>query len=299
MREGGIRRLEVPSELAYGEHGMGKRVPPNADLIFELELLAIDEQGPIPPEVDDAAKVTTRSGLVYWEITKGADEPIAKEDRVKMEFAVWLENGRLLATSGDPQNLRIMQVSALFAGWAEGVVGMRKGGERKLLIPPALAFGEKGGSGVPPNESIIMHIKIADVLRSVRQTSVDGIEPVVTKSGLKYWDILVGDGPLPSATSQCRVHYTSWLADGTMLDSSLQKGKELTLHTNGGFVEGFVEGVYGMRVGGKRRLEIPPDLGYGDLGQPRIPPRSTLIFEVELLGVEELHPAKTKQPQGK
>ena len=84
-------------------------------------------------------------------------------------------------------------------------------------------------------------------------------------------------------------HYMGWLEDGTMFDSSIDRGEPFSFTLNDGVViDGWVEGILGMKVGGKRQLVIPPDLAYGDTGSGgTIPPGATLIFEVELLNVQE------------
>ncbi len=106
-------------------------------------------------------------------------------------------------------------------------------------------------------------------------------------SGLKYVDLKVGDGALAETGKTVSVHYTGWLTDGTKFDSSLDRGQPFSFDLGGGHViRGWDEGVVGMRVGGKRKLTIPPDLGYGSRGGGGvIPPGATLIFDVELLGV--------------
>ena len=82
-------------------------------------------------------------------------------------------------------------------------------------------------------------------------------------------------------------HYTGWLLDGTKFDSSLDRGKPLSFVLGKGqVIQGWDKGVQGMKVGGKRKLTVPPELGYGTRGFPgAIPPNATLVFEVELLGV--------------
>jgi FKBP-type peptidyl-prolyl cis-trans isomerase FkpA len=115
-------------------------------------------------------------------------------------------------------------------------------------------------------------------------------EEVTTRSGLKYQDLVVGDGSLAERGMTAMVNYTGWLTDGTKFDSSLDPGRQPLAFTigRGMVIRGWEEGVQGMRVGGKRRLTIPPDLAYGERGFPgAIPPNSTLVFEVELLDVRQ------------
>lgn len=118
-------------------------------------------------------------------------------------------------------------------------------------------------------------------------TPVTG-DPVVTKSGLKYWDITVGTGPEAVRGRTVRVHYTGWLANGKKFDSSVDRGRPFEFRLGEGeVIRGWDEGVAGMKVGGKRQLNIKPSLGYGSQGAGRgvIPPNATLIFDVELLAV--------------
>ncbi len=119
-------------------------------------------------------------------------------------------------------------------------------------------------------------------------TKVTG-DGVKTPSGLIYWDVRVGNGEVAKEGSHVRVHYTGWLTNGKKFDSSVDAGKPFDFTIgNGEVIKGWEEGVAGMRVGGKRQLRIPPDLGYGAEGTPGgpIPPNATLIFDVQLLGVQ-------------
>jgi FKBP-type peptidyl-prolyl cis-trans isomerase FkpA len=113
-------------------------------------------------------------------------------------------------------------------------------------------------------------------------------QPVTTPSGLKYEDIETGTGAIARSGQKAKVHYTGWLKNGQKFDSSLDRNDpfEFTLGA-GQVIKGWDEGVVGMKVGGKRKLTIPPSLGYGARGAGGvIPPNSELIFEVELLGVK-------------
>ena len=104
-----------------------------------------------------------------------------------------------------------------------------------------------------------------------------------TDSGLRYIDIVEGTGAAPSSIgANVVVHYTGWLVDGTKFDSSVDRGQPASFALNG-VIKGWGEGVGSMKVGGKRKLIIPWNLGYGARGTQGIPPRAMLVFDVELL----------------
>jgi len=108
-----------------------------------------------------------------------------------------------------------------------------------------------------------------------------------TPTGLQIEDLIEGEGATAAAGDAVRVHYTGWLTDGTRFDSSKDRGDPFTFQLGGGMViRGWDEGVAGMRVGGSRKLTIPPELGYGAAGAGGvIPPNATLVFEVELIAI--------------
>ena len=117
--------------------------------------------------------------------------------------------------------------------------------------------------------------------------AVDNPQPVTTPSGLQYTDLILGSGPWPKRGQTVVVHYTGWLTNGTKFDSSHDR------HAPAEFpigvrkvVRGWDEGLATMQIGGKRRLVIPPELGYGNKATGSIPPNSTLVFEIELLGIK-------------
>ncbi|NJP10648.1 MAG: FKBP-type peptidyl-prolyl cis-trans isomerase [Leptolyngbyaceae cyanobacterium RU_5_1] len=109
---------------------------------------------------------------------------------------------------------------------------------------------------------------------------------VTTASGLKYLDLVEGTGAAPESRQTVKVHYTGTLEDGTKFDSSRDRNRPFEFQIGvGQVIKGWDEGVGSMKVGGRRQLVIPPELGYGSRGIGPIPPNSTLLFDVELLGV--------------
>jgi FKBP-type peptidyl-prolyl cis-trans isomerase len=131
---------------------------------------------------------------------------------------------------------------------------------------------------------VIAAVAVAAVLFIVLR---GGGSEVTTASGLKYIDEVVGTGVSPTSGQTVTVHYTGTLENGTKFDSSIDKGQPLKFRLGiDPVIKGWVEGLTTMKVGGKRRLIIPAELGYGAKGRPpEIPPDSTLLFEIELLGV--------------
>jgi len=115
----------------------------------------------------------------------------------------------------------------------------------------------------------------------------ENAKEISTPSGLKYVDQVVGTGDVAVAGKNVNVHYTGWLENGKKFDSSVDRGEPFSFPLGAGrVIKGWDEGVQGMKVGGKRKLTIPSELGYGPRGAGGvIPPNATLIFDVELLGV--------------
>jgi FKBP-type peptidyl-prolyl cis-trans isomerase len=111
---------------------------------------------------------------------------------------------------------------------------------------------------------------------------------VKTDSGLQYWDIKVGTGQEAKSGDKVKVHYTGWFTSGKKFDSSVDARQPYSFTLGqGNVIKGWDEGVAGMKIGGKRQLRIPPELAYGEKGyKDIIPPNATLIFDVQLLGVE-------------
>ena len=119
----------------------------------------------------------------------------------------------------------------------------------------------------------------------MKETKPMAEQTVTTESGLMYLDMTVGTGRQAELGDTAAVHYTGWLADGKKFDSSVDRKEPFSFRLGAGqVIKGWDEGVMGMKIGGKRKLTIPPQLGYGARGAGGvIPPNATLTFDVELL----------------
>ncbi|GAB1371405.1 FKBP-type peptidyl-prolyl cis-trans isomerase [Candidatus Kapaibacterium sp.] len=136
--------------------------------------------------------------------------------------------------------------------------------------------------------ALFITVAIISACSSSKETTKnDNPNLVTTASGLQYEDMLVGTGDTPQKGQTCVVHYHGTLLDGTVFDSSKERGKPFEFSIGEGrVIKGWDEGVMTMKVGGKRKLIIPADLGYGSRSMGKIPSNATLVFEVELLEIK-------------
>ena len=151
----------------------------------------------------------------------------------------------------------------------------------------ALAVAFALAQTAPPAKKPAKIMNVRPNTKAPTKVTGDGVK---TESGLQYWDITVGSGQVAKEGDRVRVHYTGWLTTGKKFDSSVDSGRPFSFTLGAGeVIKGWDEGVAGMKVGGKRQLRIPPDLGYGENGTPdgTIPANATLIFDVQLLSVQE------------
>ena len=169
--------------------------------------------------------------------------------------------------------------------------------ERKGVARSATIVQGKQGSTVEivlyangTQENVSVDVATGEITSATVMPRFPG-EPVTgswteTGSGLKYFDIKVGSGGAPAKTSTVKVHYSGWLVDGTKFDSSRDPGRTPAEFPLNRVIAGWTEGVSGMKIGGKRKLVIPFNLAYGTQGRaPVIPPKATLIFDIELLEI--------------
>ena len=166
MKVGGKRILTIPPILGYGERGAGDRIPPNSTLIFEVELIDIKK-----PVVDKdfeiaGSEIITDSGMIMIDHVLGEGEIPKKNQIVVVHYTGKLENGTKFDSShdrGQPFEFPL-GMGRVIKGWDEGLASMKIGGKRTLIIPPFLAYGERGAGGViPPNATLLFEVELLGI----------------------------------------------------------------------------------------------------------------------------------------
>ncbi len=148
-----------------------------------------------------------------------------------------------------------------------------------ILINTAVFFSFDKSGAVKMNNK--------EGIEKMNNNSKDKVQQeIITSSGLKYEIIKLGDGEKPEATDKVEVHYHGTLEDGTVFDSSVERGQTITFGLNQ-VIKGWTEGLQLMPIGSRFKFTIPPELGYGNRAIGNIPPNSTLIFEVELFDIKK------------
>jgi peptidylprolyl isomerase len=241
----------------------------------------------------DGEVITTPSGLQYIMVEEGTGPAPEPGDLVQVHYTGMLADGAEFDSSyqrNEPIQFPLGQ-GMVIPGWEEGIALLKVGGKAKLIIPPELAYGERGAGGViPPNATLYFEVELVDISAGspVAPTEVSEADFTTTASGLKYYDLVEGSGDSPAEGQVVAAHYTGWLEDGTKFDSSLDRGRPFEFVIGAGqVIPGWDEGIGSMKVGGRRQLVIPANLAYGEQGAGGvIPPNATLIFEVELIEVK-------------
>jgi len=260
------------------------------------------------------------SGLIYIEEKKGSGRNPQIDEMVSINLTVKLVDGTKIFSTDDRGEPFEYQYGQKFDtdGLEEGVGMLRKGGKATLIVPQHIAYGaEAKGQMIPPYSTIIYEVELLsmrskeaydkereeqmaeaqaqqgqlkDAEKAVRDQYLadNGITVQPTASGLYYVETEKGTGKKAMPGNTVSVHYTGRLLDGTVFDSSVEKGTPYSFRLGvGQVIKGWDEGIAMLNEGGKAVLIIPSDLAYRDQDGGTIPPYSTLVFDVELLSVEE------------
>jgi FKBP-type peptidyl-prolyl cis-trans isomerase len=237
---------------------------------------------------------TTASGLKYKITEKGKGPKAVVGANVSVHYVGTLLDGTKFDSSrdrGQPFNFKLGE-GRVIKGWDEGIALLNVGDKAIFTIPSTLGYGPNAMGKIPANATLIFEVELVDVKEPVKPWNVTSKDTITTASGLKY--IVVEKSTKPVAVQaqigrNVEVHYTGFLAaNNRVFDSSIERGQPITFPLGQGMViKGWEEGIALMKEGDKFRLIIPSELGYGDNGMGNmIPPKSTLIFDVELVGVK-------------
>ena len=298
MKIGEIRKLSVPSAMAYGDNSL-EGIPPNSDLMFYVELVHAEqplEADKFPADVEKLKWRDMGRGLKVYDEKTGTGKLNAAGNSIKVHYTGWLLSGRKFGSSkdlGKPLEA-VMGAGKMIKGWEAGLDGMREGGVRWLRVSPAMGYGAMAFSMIPPNSTLVFRVEMvsSDVDPELAKNMDFFPDTTLLKyengpEGLRYAIVKQGEGEPARSGHRAVVHYTGWMVNGYKFDSSRDRGQPFAFELGAGnVIRGWELGVQGMLPGEKRILVVPPGLGYGSRGAGPIPGGATLIFAVEYLGEE-------------
>lgn len=243
--------------------------------------------------------------LYQEDIVVGDGDTItAPGDSIEVQYVGVSLDGTQFDASWDRGETAQFSLDGVIPGWTQGLQGMAVGGRRLLVIPADLAYGDDPSSGRPTGTLVfaIDLVAISDhapipldavgdgsgvisVTGPLGERPVVALNSAVDVTELVSQDIIVGEGDEVTADSEITVQYLGALLDGTVFDASWDRDAEAATFTLSGLIEGWKQGLVGMRAGGRRLLVVPASLGYGDAGQGPVPPASTLVFVIDVESV--------------
>ncbi|XP_057241886.1 peptidyl-prolyl cis-trans isomerase FKBP10 [Malurus melanocephalus] len=257
------RHLIVPPHLGYGSIGVAGLIPPDATLYFDVVMLDIWNK-------NDKLQITTLSK------PERCNRTVENSDFVRYHYNGTLLDGTPFDSSYSKGSTYDTYVGTgwLIKGMDQGLLGMCAGEKRSIIIPPFLAYGEKGyGTVIPPQASLVFSVLLVDFHNPKDGVFLEHLE--VPKSCKRR--AVTGDF--------VRYHYNGTLMDGTLFDSSYSRNQTYNTYIGKGYIiPGMDQGLQGVCMGEQRRVVIPPHLAYGENGAgEKIPGSAVLIFDVHVI----------------
>ncbi len=224
-----------------------------------VSLLLLGQGGLKSTDVKVGKGRAAKSGDILTMIYRGtlADGKVFDENQTKAPFVFKLGVGQVIK------------------GWDQGLVGIKVGGRRTLVIPAALGYGDRAIGPIPANSVLTFEVQALRIDAPEYKPAIDIVE------------IKKGSGAEAKSGDKVMVHYNGMFLNGAVFDSSTNKEPLAVSLGEGGVIKGFEEGILGMKVGGRRKVTIPYQLAYGESGRPPVIPRmTTLVFEIQLVSVK-------------
>lgn len=255
-------------------------------------LLLLSSCTSTPPEMKpDAVKTVLGNGLMIEDIVVGSGEPADSLSFVTLHYTGYLADSTLFEARADDETPLTIQLTRenVIEGWFWGIRGMRKGGIRSLTVPPQLAYGSVGIAGIIPKDATLRFvIELHETKRPPEAWEYDPSDVDVTADGVRHVVVDAGRGKSPKQGDILTLHYSGYLSDGRIFDSSVYRGEAFeVIAGNGTLIPGWESTLMRMKAGERRIAFIPPNLAFGEAGfSGRIPPNDTLRFDIELLSVK-------------
>lgn len=223
------------------------------------------------------AAVTSTADLKITDLKVGKGDPVKDGDVVTVLYKGTLADGKVFdETTKDkaPFAFRV-GMKRVIEGWDTGLIGMKVGGKRKLVIPPDLAYGNQEVGSIPKNSTLTFEIEL---LR---------IDPKDKKQAIEVKKLADGNGDAIKYGDKVSLHYTGTFLNGKVFDSSRERKEPLEfVLQEQGMIAGFRDAVLGMKKGERKKVTIPFELAYGPNGRPPvIPAMATLVFDIEILNI--------------
>ncbi len=251
----------------------------------------------------------TESGLFYMIETPGTgDANPTSADKITAHYHGTLLDGTVFDSSVDRGQPFKFQLGGVIEGWKQGIPMLKKGGKGKFFVPSALGYGNRPAGKIAPNSVLIFDIELIDFMdpETARKAEMEEMKGMIAKeatiigdyakkegmtvkttdSGIQYEISKAGAGANPSATAKVTAHYHGTLLDGTVFDSSVDRGEPISFNLNQ-VIRGWQEVIPMLKKGGKGKFIIPSPMAYGARQAGKIPPNSPLVFEIELVDFKE------------
>nr|XP_044992147.1 peptidyl-prolyl cis-trans isomerase FKBP9 isoform X1 [Jaculus jaculus] len=256
------RFVKIPPKLAYGNEGVSGVIPPNSVLHFDVLLVDIWNS-------EDQVQIHT-----YFKPSKCL-RTIQVSDFVRYHYNGTFLDGTLFDSSHNRMKTydTYVGIGWLIPGMDKGLLGMCVGEKRIITIPPFLAYGEDGdGKDIPGQASLVFDVALLDLHNPKDSISIENkVVPGNCERKSQSGDFL-------------RYHYNGTLLDGTFFDSSYSRNHTFDTYIGQGYViPGMDEGLLGVCIGEKRRIVVPPHLGYGEEGRGNIPGSAVLVFDIHVI----------------
>lgn len=280
MTPGERCKFVIPGELAYGAAGRPPKIPANATLVFDVELIEVKVAPKMPefPKGNPDAVKACESGLKYEYLKHGTGAMVGADAAGSFRYAIFGTDGRLFECTEQQGNKLAGTTKSLRPEFLRELLPTVKVGDVLRLEVPKSMLGQNA-------PDTVWEVELLAITEVPKFTMPDAKKLVTTDSGLQYEVVKAGTGKTPTLSSTVLAHYTGWLTDGTMFDSSVVRGEPTEFPLNG-VIKGWTEGLQLMQEGGIYKFVIPAALGYGSADQGTIPPNSTLVFQVELVKVK-------------